>query len=73
MYGAAIRARCVFITDGGSPADRGQLCTAHRRKSSEAGPSRGERGAARSAFPLACVSAFVGMNDLILLLQPMIF
>lgn len=40
-----------------------------QRRASPAGP----RNAALSVLPLACISAVVGINDLISFLQPMIF
>lgn len=40
-----------------------------QRRASPAGP----RNAALSVLPLACISALVGINDLISFLQPMIF
>lgn len=40
-----------------------------QRRASPAGP----QNAALSVLPLACISAFVGIKDLILFLQPMIF
>lgn len=84
MCSAAICPLCTFITDGwgrgcggGGGRGAGWARSALQSSSGEiirgGGPLLGGQDAALSIFPLAGILAFVGINDLVLFLQPMVY